>query len=72
MSRKIVQPCDFCSKAKPGWLWLGGADYVECPDCEATGKVECIEYRVKYKEQLLIIPGAGSLRRLSNQLVNWT
>lgn len=34
--------CDFCSKRRPGLLWLGGDDWVECPYC-VKGKVEVIQ-----------------------------
>lgn len=30
--------CDFCaSSGKPGHLWLGGKDYIECPQCLGAG-----------------------------------
>jgi DNA-directed RNA polymerase subunit RPC12/RpoP len=27
--------CATCAKStEPGWLWLGGTDYVQCPNCD--------------------------------------
>jgi len=26
--------CAVCSVHEPGWVWMGGADYVKCPACE--------------------------------------
>jgi NAD-dependent SIR2 family protein deacetylase len=32
--QRIESRCPTCRDAvKPGLLWLGGKDYVECPDC---------------------------------------
>jgi len=40
-------PCPTCrSSSKKGHLWLGGKDYVECPDCNATGEFVMYERRI--------------------------
>ena len=67
---KFFVACDVCNgRAK---LWLGGDDYVECPDCLATGKVEVRQYKVRKKERTIFIPGMPGFRTLTNQLVNWS
>lgn len=44
--RRIVVPCQRCAPSlKPGHLWLGGRDYVECPDCEGAGLFKFYEER---------------------------
>jgi hypothetical protein len=41
---RVTLRCDLCrDSAKPGYLWLGGSDYVECPQCFTTRKVACVE-----------------------------
>lgn len=66
---KIIQPCDVCNGR--GKLWLGGADYVECPDCLATGKIEFNEYKVRKVKRTVFVPGMRGFRTLTNRLVNW-
>lgn len=34
---KIDNPCHVCHAR--GVLWLGGNDYVDCPECEGTGRI---------------------------------
>jgi hypothetical protein len=37
---KIDEPCPVCRAARyPGRLWLGGREYVDCPECEGTGRL---------------------------------
>lgn len=37
-TRKAVR-CDVCTTSlRPGFLWLRGSDYVECPGCTYKGK----------------------------------
>jgi DNA-directed RNA polymerase subunit RPC12/RpoP len=39
--------CPTCQHSqKPGYLWLRGADYLECPDCGGTGRFVMYEQRV--------------------------
>jgi hypothetical protein len=54
-----------------GRLWLGGGDHVECPDCDARGRIALDEFRVRRRETLVFLPGQGSFRTLSPTLVNW-
>lgn len=66
---KRVIPCGLCHGKKQ--LWLGGADHVECPDCNATGRIEVNEYRVRKAERTIFIPGMMGFRTLTEKLVNW-
>ncbi len=54
-----------------GRLWLRGADYVECPDCDARGRIVVEEFRVRKRERLTFLPGQPAFRTLSRTLVNW-
>jgi hypothetical protein len=48
--RRLLLSCDLCrGSSKPGFLWLGGSDYVECPQCFASRTVEVVER--------LVVPG---------------
>ena len=39
--------CPLCLAAlRPGLLWLGGRDYLTCPDCDGTQWVTLYEQRV--------------------------
>lgn len=45
-------PCDVCARStKPGRLWLGGADWLECPQCEGLAKVERVTEVVQARTQ---------------------
>jgi len=36
--------CDLCAGGtKPGYLWLGGSDYVECPQCAGDRQMDIVE-----------------------------
>lgn len=48
-------PCDICSPVKPGYLWLRGNDWVECPQC-VLGQIEVVEQKVEPKGKVFI-PG---------------
>jgi hypothetical protein len=48
--------CDVCKGRRK--LWLGGGDYVECPNCH-DGKVEVIAERVRARTQERFVPQAG-------------
>jgi len=41
--------CPTCQGSiEPGKLWIGGGDYVDCPDCVGTpGRVELVETLVE-------------------------
>lgn len=48
--QRVTLVCDMCQgSSKPGYLWLGGSDYVECPQCFTTRTIPFVEQ--------LIIPG---------------
>jgi len=42
-------------------LWLSGDDWLECPDCNATGFAEVVEERFAPVERTISIPGVGTL-----------
>lgn len=34
VKREFLARCGTCKNStEPGWLWLGGGDWVECPEC---------------------------------------
>lgn len=44
---RVEQRCPTCAGSlRKGLLWLGGRDYVECPDCEGSGTFVMYEQRV--------------------------
>lgn len=46
--RRRREPCATCRDSlHKGKLWLGGKDYVDCPDCEGTGVFKFYEERVQ-------------------------
>lgn len=54
--------CDVCMGRRK--LWLGGGDYLECPQCDATGKVEMVAEVIKARTQERFIPmHGGGLRK---------
>ena len=60
--------CDVCQGRKQ--LWLRGSDYVECPQCEATGQIEVMIERVQAKVQERYVPSfAGGYKKHSVILV---
>jgi DnaJ-class molecular chaperone len=53
--RKLQGPCTLChGSTKKGHLWLGGSDYVQCPDCMGTGVVTFIETLVNPKRHFAV------------------
>jgi hypothetical protein len=48
-------PCSQCRQR--GTLWLGGGDYLECPDCDGRGYIEVQEHRVQARTRKIFIPG---------------
>ncbi len=52
---KVEAQCGLCETR--GRLWLGGRDYLECPDCLGTGKVLIVEERYTPKERTVFVPG---------------
>jgi len=61
--------CTLCNGRKK--LWLGGNDFLECPDC-VDGKVEINEYKVRKVERTIFMPGMPGFRTLTNKMVNWS
>lgn len=55
--QRIVTRCDLCAPStRPGLLWLGGGDWVECPQC-VGGKLEIIQQDVQPVGRIFI-PGS--------------
>ncbi len=47
MSQRKTGPCPTCLRStRRGLLWIGGNDYVICPDCGGTGTFVCYEQRI--------------------------
>ena len=41
-------PCVTCRESlRRGLLWMGGGDYLECPDCGGTGTLVLYEKKVE-------------------------
>lgn len=60
--------CDLClSSGKQGYLWLGGKDYVECPQCFGTGRkrgrLEIVE-QVITPSRIFVVGGGKPLTRV--------
>jgi hypothetical protein len=53
--KKGFMRCDICKGR--GKLWLHGADYVECPQCDATGKVQVVAETVQRKSKTVFMVG---------------
>lgn len=58
-------PCDVCRRStQPGWLWLGGGDWAECPQCAGTGKITgTLTERVPTRK--IMLPQRVGVRRVS-------
>lgn len=55
-TRKFIK-CDICAPStRPGLLWMRGSDWVECPQCQGTGKIEIIK-RESWPTGKIFIPG---------------
>lgn len=52
---RIERRCPTCQGRK--LLWLGGGDYVECPDCDGSGVFVLYEQRISPKT--IILPAAS-------------
>lgn len=63
---RLKLKCDLCKGRKT--LWLGGADYVECAQCNATGVVEVEQHRLQKRVVRVFIPGLQPF----NQIVGET
>lgn len=64
---KVRARCPTCIRStRSGLLWLGGRDWVECPDCGGTEVLEFHEERFTPRERLVSLPGLPSFveRRL--------
>lgn len=57
-AKHVFVRCDLCSPRRPGLLWLGGNDWVECPQCK-EGKLELVEERVEPRGKMFV---AGDTR----------
>ena len=66
--RHVIRCALCCGRGK---LWLGGADYVECPDCAATGRVVVDEFKVRKRARTVFLPGMAGFRTLTDKLANW-
>lgn len=49
--------CDVCHGKRK--LWLRGNDYVECPNCETTGKVDAVQETMKARTREIFLPSQG-------------
>ena len=47
-------PCDFCAGKRA--LPLGKGDFLECPQCEGTGKIEMVTEVVQARVQERYVP----------------
>ncbi len=55
---KLELRCPTCARStRPGLLWLGGGDWVECPDCEGTTVFVMHEERVPPPPSRVFLPG---------------
>lgn len=53
----VRRSCRTCNGGRHrGLLWLGGRDYVECPDCNGTGIFELVERLDVPTRHSIIIP----------------
>jgi DnaJ-class molecular chaperone len=55
---KLRPICTTCKGRK--LLWLGGKDYVECPDCEGTGSILMYEEKKPPPPTRVFMPGVKS------------
>lgn len=54
--------CPTCAGGtRGGLLWLGGDDWLTCPNCNGTQRIELIEQRFAPVERTISIPGVGTL-----------
>jgi DNA-directed RNA polymerase subunit RPC12/RpoP len=55
--QRIATRCPTCKNSlKKGHLWLGGGDYLECPDCGGTTIFVMFEQRITPGKSILM-PG---------------
>lgn len=55
-ARHLFIRCDTCAPStRPGLLWLGGGDWVECPRGCVNGRIELVEEQVKPRGQGFIV-----------------
>ena len=57
VSTEVVKVrCPVCAGSlRPGLLWLGGGDYLECPSCDG-GTLTINEYKLRPIERTISIP----------------
>lgn len=55
---KVQSRCPTCiHSTRKGLLWLGGGDWLECPDCGGTTIFECQEERIAPVERTISVGG---------------
>jgi hypothetical protein len=55
---KHVVTCQLCQGRKR--FWLGGRDYLECPDCGATGMIVIFEEVKKPPTRVFLVATRGA------------
>lgn len=59
---KLRLRCPTCRHStRPGLLWLGGKDWVECPDCEGTTWFVMYEERIQPPPSRVFLAGPRSV-----------
>lgn len=54
--QKIIQRCPTCIYSlKKGHLWLGGNDYLKCPDCNGTTEFIMFERKVTPASRVFLV-----------------
>lgn len=60
---KFETRCQTCEEStRPGLLWLGGNDWLKCPDCDGTTVLKGYEEKIASKERTISIPGVGTIQ----------
>lgn len=58
---KVEAQCTLCANStRKGLLWLGGGDWLECPDCNGTGIEKGYAELYHPKERTVSIAGVGT------------
>lgn len=73
---KVSADCQTCAgSTRKGLLWLGGGDWLECPDCGGTGVFTYDESRVQARVQDRYLPMIGGGLRKQTKILfphGWT
>ena len=57
----VESRCPVCAgSTRKGLLWLGGGDWLECPDCGGSGVFSLIEERFTPRTRTVLVPGCRS------------